>query len=437
MDWKEDYRRKLVSAQDAAEYIKSGDRVLLGILPEPEAILYALAGRKEELENVEMNVWLVKTDCGFYDPGWEKNFPLKVRYAGALTRPLLDDKTADFLPTGLSLEHKAQLDGREDRKKFNVLLVSVSAPDRHGYCSFGHGIWFKKVMPEYCDIVIAEVDERLIRTYGDNYIHVSEIDYFVEYTPNEPIQPPFAIEPEEGFKEVAEYVSTLIKDGDCIEIGAGAVAGCLCRLGAFDGKEDLGLHTEQTAPGVSDLIENGVFTCKRKNFHPGKVVATHIWPEQRDLEFARENRMFELYDVSYVNDIRVVAANDNQVAINEAINVDLTGQINSYTMGTRIYSAAGGQIEQHLGALFSKGGRAITVLPSTARNGTISRIVPMLDEGSTVTIPNIYADYIITEYGIARLMDRSHRERAEELIRIAHPDFRNELRKQAKKLFYP
>lgn len=437
MDWKEEYKRKLVSAQDAVEHIKSGYRVVLGSLPEPTALFYALAARKEELENVELNIWATYTDCGWYDPEWEKNFHFKVRYASNLTRPLLDNRVADFLPTGMALEYKAQADERIDRKKFNVMLTSVSPPDRHGFCSWGSGIWNKKTISRCVDMIIAEVDERLIRTYGDNLIHMSEIDYFVEYTPDEPLAPFYAIEIEEGFKEVAQHVSTLIRDGDCIQIGSGALVCSLGKLGALDAKQDLGIHTEQTFPGVADLIKKGIITCKRKNLHPGKVVTTQIWPEQSELEYARENPMFELYEVSYVNHIGVIAANDNQVAMNEAIALDLTGQINSCSIGPRMYSAAGGQLEHQLGALFSKGGRAITVLPSTARRGTVSRIVPVFEEGTTITIPNMYADYVVTEYGIARLTEKSHRERAEELINIAHPKFRDELKRYAKKRFYP
>ncbi|MFC2066756.1 acetyl-CoA hydrolase/transferase family protein [Chloroflexota bacterium] len=437
MDWKADYRLKTVSPQEVVEQIKSGDRVIVGVLPEPSALLYALAARKAALEGTEIHIWAVGVDCGWYDPGWEKSFPLKVRYGSRLTRPLLDNRTADFLPTGLALEYKTQAENRLDSMHYDVYLGSFSPPDRHGYCSFGNGVWGKKRSAECSNLVIGEIDKRLIRTYGENRLHVSEIDYIVEHTPDEPLRHIYAPTVEKEFKVIAQYISTIVKDGDCIQQGTGSLGISLCILGAFDGKHDLGLHTEQTPPGLSDLIEQGIFTCQRKNFHHGKVVCTQTWPDEKELEFVNENPMFELYDASYVNAIPVIAANDNQVAINEAIAIDLTGQICASNIGSRPYSGLGGHLEHHLGALFSKGGRAITMIPSTAKGDTISRIVPFFEQGTAVAVPNSYADYVVTEYGIARLMGKSYRERATELIAIAHPSFQNELRKQADKLLYP
>ena len=239
-------------------------------------------------------------------------------------------------------------------------------------------------------------------------------------------------------KAIARNISTLVRDGDTIGIGAGSIGRTLCGLGTFDGKQDLGYHSENIVDGIVQLVKDGVITGKRKNFHQGKVVSNNfgaVSPE--DLAYVNGNPTFELYPQEYVLDIRNVAANDNMVAINGALSVDLTGQIASESIGPRMYTGSGGQPEMVIGAMLSKGGRSITMLPSTAVNGSVSRITPYLDPGTIVTIPRNFADYIVTEFGIASLQGKSQRERALELISIAHPDFQAELRKEAYKLFWP
>ncbi len=370
-------------------------------------------------------------------------------------------------------------------------MCVVSPPDRNGFCSFGFALWDKRNYAQRAKVVVAEVDENQIRTYGSNYIHVSEIDYFVEHTPKlirdeditglvggiEPkglrdaaekafrIMDPNQratwaswilsaekesdmmavsrilglVEPPEEAKRIGEYVSTLVKDGDCIQIGIGSPAGFFPSLGVFDDKVDLGVHSEMIARGIPRLMETGVITGKRKNVNKGKMIVTGLtgasWDE---LQYFHQNPLVEVYDAQDVVNVVKIAANDNQVSMNNALSIDLTGQINVETiLGSRIWNGPGGQPELHIGAMHSKGGRAITLLNSTAMRGTVSRIVPQLDEGATVTIPRYWADYVVTEYGIARLYGKNFRERANELIAIAHPNFRAELKKAAQKLFYP
>jgi 4-hydroxybutyrate CoA-transferase len=245
-------------------------------------------------------------------------------------------------------------------------------------------------------------------------------------------------EPEPYLKDITGYVSGLINDGDTLQIGVGRTTEPLVGLGLLEGKNDLGWHSEATPPGVISLIQKGVINGKRKTLHPGKVVVTSIGGSSREeMQWVHNNPLFRLVDVAYLEDIRVISEHDNMVVVNNALTVDLTGQICAESIGTRQLSGAGGQIPFVFGAWLSKGGRAITVLPSTAKNGTVSRIDPFLPPGTVVTIQRNCADCVVTEYGVARLRGRTLRQRAEALIEVAHPDFRSELMAEARKLYWP
>ncbi len=396
---------------------------------------------------------------------------------------------ADYLPIIFSLEPKTLQDWAQENKGIDVYLGVVSPPDEHSFCSFGANLWNKRTSARAARKVIFEVDSSVIKTYGDNFIHVSEVDYFVEHTPKPISQEEFdnlivdanpkrrallqeifnyftpyqrsehlpyllkaddstvesyykifglgEIEPR--LKAIAEHIKPLIRDGDTIQLGIAGISSYLPRLGVFDNRVDLGYHGEMAARGIGNLIKAGVINGKRKTIHKGKAVFTSIegfGPEE--LEFANGNPLIELYDGEYVVNIRTISANTNMVSMNTAISVDLMGQINSeVTFGNRMIGGAGGQPESHIGALLSPGGRAITLLRATALDGAVSCIVPQFDQGAIVTLPRYFADYVVTEFGVARLMGKPVRQRAEELINIAHPDFRPELRKAAQQLFYP
>jgi 4-hydroxybutyrate CoA-transferase len=331
---------------------------------------------------------------------------------------------------------------------------------------------------------VAEVDATMTRTHGDVYMHVSEFEYFVDGTPPPPdlaaIDRALALmdaekrdgiraiiaetgperiwpivqylqrtslgdlrvllgiaPPPEEFKPIAGYLSELIEDGVTIQIGVGDPSSQMPRLGAFERKHDLGLHTEMVAPGIAKLVDAGVINGRRKSIHRGKAVAI-AWSgsDPDDLRIIDDNPAFELYDPEYLLRPATIAANYRQTSINNAITVDLTGQINAETViGARMMNGTGGQPETHIGAFLCPGGRAITLLPSTAVGGAISRIVPQLEAGALVTVPRYLADTVVTEYGIARLLGKNHRERAAELIAVAHPDHRSELREAAVRLF--
>ena len=239
-------------------------------------------------------------------------------------------------------------------------------------------------------------------------------------------------------KDIAHNVSKLIKDGDTLQIGVGRTTEPLIELGLLDSKHDLGWHSEATPPGVISLVREGIINGEFKTINTGKVTVTSLGgASKEDMDWVNNNPLFWLYSANYIWDVRVISAHNNMVAINNALCVDLTGQITAESIGNQLLSSAGGQVSFVVGSLYSKGGRSITVLPSTAKRGTISRIVPMFEPGTTVTVPRTCADHIVTEYGIAYLRGKSLRHRAEELINIAHPDFRAELRKEARRLYWP
>ena len=439
MDWREEYERKLVTPEEAVSVIKSGDRVVFCQGMEPLALGLALAARKEELRNVQISVRTPGRDFGWYDPGWEESFQIEVGHVLPIARDAVAERRCDFAIGFLGF-----IFHEEERRPANAVMVEVSPPDDHGFCSFGTSVWNKKAELRASKIALAEVNENLIRTYGENFIHVSEIDYFVKHTPSgrQPGSTDLlgrkTQEPGEAEKAVAGYVSTLIRDGDTIQIGVGSTSEWCVRLGTFDNKHDLGWHSETTPRRIMKLIREGVFTGKRKTIHTDVAVATACGGgTKEDMEWVNMNPLFELYPAEYVLDLRVIAAHDNMVSLNSAVSVGLTGQITAESVGPRMVGGTGGQLIFAVGASLSKGGRVITVLPSTAAGGRVSRIVPMLEPGTIVTVPQTLADYIVTEYGIAKLKGKTQRERALELVNIAHPDFRSELLKQAKRLYWP
>jgi len=439
IDWQEDYQRRLVSVEEAVSHIKSGDRVFFTAGRQPQALGLALASRKDDLRGVMFVVPTPDRDFGWYDRGWDESFDIVIGFGMPIVWEMMSERRCDMAISGLTGVESAQADAGE----IDVLFLEVSPPDEHGFCSFGQSVWNKREQMMAAKLVMAEVNSRLIRTYGDNYIHVSEIDYFVEHTPSEKLpgradlRGKAVSEPRQEIKYIAEYVSTLIQDGDTLEIGVGTATEPLTYLGVFDKRQDLGWHSEHTPGKIVELIRDGIFNGKCKTINQGKAIATAVGGSREDLEFVHMNPKFELRSVNYVNNVGTIAAHDNMVAINNALTVDLTGQITSESIGPRMMGGTGGQLCFTIGAAFSQGGRAITVLPSTGRDGTISRIVATLEPGTVVNVPRSLADYIVTEHGIAHLRGKTQRQRVEEMLAIAHPNFRSELRAVARSLCWP
>jgi len=439
MDRREEYERKFVTAEEAAKFVKSGDRVVFPLGRETLAIGLALAARKDELKDVEVLVPFPGYDFGWYDPGWDDSFDVHIMAPTETAQDAIDGRRCDVVLPSLIPDPMAN----EEREP-DIAFVEISTPDDLGFCSFGASLWDKKRRVEQSRLVIAEVNPNLIRTFGDNFVHISQIDYFVEHVSSGGTPGMGSLagrvlkEPDPHAKPIAEHIRSLIKDRDTIQIGVGRTNEPLVKLGMLDGKHDLGYHSEATPPGIITLVRNGIINGKYKTINDGKAVVTSIGGSTRDeMMYVDRNPLFHLVDVDYLEDIRVIAAHDNYVAINQALAIDLTGQIAAESLGTRLLAGAGGQIPFVFGALLSKGGRSITVIPSTAVSGTVSRITPLLPQGTVVTIQRNCVDCVVSEYGIARLRGKPIRKRAEELIAIAHPDFRAELRKEARKLYWP
>jgi 4-hydroxybutyrate CoA-transferase len=445
MDWREEYKRKLISAEEAAKLVSSGDYVVISSL-EPIAVSLALAARKEELRGVQVHLLAAGYDLGWYDDGWQDSFSIVLQVPTAVTQEMVNQRRCDFTSEFTPLDF-APMTTLHNEKVDYIYLVMVSPPDEHGFCSFGASLWDKKTRVRNAKLTLAEINPNFIRTYGDNFIHVSEIDYFTETHVSRGVVPGTGnlgslggkpmTQPQDYMKTIAQYTGQLIPNRSTIQIGIGRTTEHLVRLGMLNGKDDLGFHSEITVPGVIPAVKEGIITGKYKTINQGKLVATGIGGGTlEEMQWAGGNPLFNLMEVSYVEDIRVIAAHDNFVAINNILAIDLTGQSTAESLGTRIISTAGGQCAFVCGAWYSKGGRSISVLPSTAQTplGPVSRIMPVLPEGTAITIPRTLADYVVTEYGIASLKGKTLKERVYELIAIAHPDFRAELMKEAKRL---
>ena len=485
MDWQEHYRSRQISIEQAARLVKAGMRVHFP-LAGGTIMQRALAARAHELEGaIDVRISSPLADPGWFGADLSTVFKLEFElFIGNIGRPAHDARRGAYLPNLFSMGFKAHHERPDEAKPIDITFVNVTPPNSKGFVSFGPHQWNKRAYIRHARMAVAEVDRNLTRTHGDVWMHVSEFAYFVEGTPPAPDPAAFERElaamdagkreayraiaaeagvermlpivqylqrmsptevrvllgiapPPEIFKTIAGYLGELIEDGTTIQIGVGDPSAQMPRLGAFDSKHDLGLHTEMVAPGIERLVDRGIITGRHKTIHRGKAVAI-AWSgsDAEDLKIIDDNPAFELYEPEYMLKLSTLMANHHQTSINNALSVDLTGQINSETViGARMMNGTGGQPETHIGAFMCPGGRAITLLPSTAMGGAISRIVPQLEAGALVTIPRYFADTIVTEYGIARLLGKNHRERAHELIAVAHPDHRPELREATLRLF--
>jgi 4-hydroxybutyrate CoA-transferase len=391
-------------------------------------LLSALLGRADELENVEI-AGLPGQDYGWFGDDMRRHISVNVLYASTFTRDAVNEGKADYTPWWIWGAHKDFDEGRPGARNLDAVLISVTPPNRAGYCCFGNVLWDAKTIAQRSRLVIAVVNENLPRTFGDTWIHVSEIDWFVEHTQPLPEARWIYAPPDPWDRPIAEYVASCINDGDTIQIGSGSTTGNMPRMGVLDSKHDLAYFGELTVPGTIDLVKKGVITGRFLQTHPGKFVTTAAGNGADEVRFIDENPMFEFYPVEYMHHPGNIARNDNMVAINNALTIDLSGQICTGGIGTKVWSGTGGQFAYAMGAFLSKGGRYICVLPSTAVGGTVSRIVPAFQPGQIVNVPRDIADIVVTEYGIARLLNKTVRERANELIAVAHPDFHSELRR--------
>ncbi len=427
MSWYDDYRKKLTTPEEAVSLVKSGDRVYLsGNAAAPYVLMKALAERKDELQNVELVHVLLLGDDPLSKPGMEGHFRHNSLFVGSADRKAVNEGRADYVPIHL---HEIPRLFYRKLLPIDVAIIQVSPPDEHGFMSYGVEVLATKAAVETARIVIAQVNDKMPRTLGDSFVHVSRVAKIVEVSENLPElerKPATDVE-----KKIAEYIADLIEDGSTLQLGIGGIPDAVLEL--LSGvKRDIGIHTEMVSDGVMEGIESGMITGARKTLHMGKVIATFILGSRKLYEFVHDNPIFEMHPVDYTNDPFVIAQNENMIAINSALEVDLTGQVCSDSIGTYIYSGFGGQVDFIRGAGAAKNGKPIIALPSTAKGGTISRIVPVLKQGAGVVTTRADVHYVVTEYGVAFLHGKNLKERAKELIKIAHPDFREELERAAK-----
>ncbi len=418
--WEERFRARSVSPAEAVRCVKRGSRVFVGSgCAEPVLLVEAL-GARPDLEDVEVIHIMTVGHAPYAKAEQTRRFRANAFFIGSNVREAVAHGAADYTPIFLS-----EIPGlfRSRRARLDVALVSTTLPDAHGFVSLGVSVDVVKAAVESADIVVAEVNPTMPRTHGASFVHVSDIDMFVRN--DAPILESAPEKPDAIALGIGRFCASLIENGATLQMGIGDIPNAV--LANLGDKQDIGIHTEMFSDGIIELIENGVITGKRKTLHPRKVVTSFCKGSRRLYDYVHDNPFFEFLPSEFVNDPFVIAKNDRMVSINSALQVDLTGQVCADSIGTRFYSGIGGQVDFIRGAARSAGGRSIIAIESTAKKGTLSRIVPTLAEGAGVVTTRGDVHTVLTEYGIAELKGRTVRERALSLISIAHPDFRAEL----------
>ena len=435
MDWNSIYQSRIATAAEAVQIIKSGMRIFLtGNVSVPQQALAALVDYAPNLKGVEICQALTIGPADYVNPGMEEHLRVNTLFISHNVRKAVQEGRADFTPVLLS---EFPLLFKRGVLPLDVAIIHVSPPDEHGFCSLGVEVGLTKSPAESAKIIIAEVNQQMPRTLGDSFIHVSRLNHIIPV--NYPI-PEMAMA-EEGnsavVEKIAGFIAELIPDGATMQLGIGAIPDAVLKY--LRNKKDLGVHSELFSDGVIDLVNDGVLTNARKTLHPGKIIAGFMLGTRNLYKWADDNPLIEFHRTEYVNDPFVIAQNERMVAINSAIEVDLTGQVCADSIGPKLYSGVGGQLDFIYGASRSKGGVPIIALPSTTtlRDGTpVTRIAAMLKLGAGVVTSRNHVRYVVTEYGVADLYGKTIRQRAQQLVNIAHPDFRSDLEKQAKELHY-
>jgi 4-hydroxybutyrate CoA-transferase len=420
---------RIVSAEEAVSVIKSGDQVFMqGAAATPEILLEALVKRAPELTDVKIVHMHAEGPHPHLAPDMAGHFRHKALFIGANARQAIKEGRAEFVPVFLS---EIPLLFERGIMPLDACLINVSTPDTHGFCSLGTSVDTVLTAIRCGKTIIAQVNKAMPRTLGDSFVHVDRIHFGVEVD-----EPPYEhADPVIGDVErrIGEFVADLIPDEACLQMGIGAIPSAVGQH--LDHKKDLGVHTEMFTDVLVDLVERGVVTCQKKDVDCGKIVVTFMMGTKRLYRFVDNNPMVEMRQVDYTNDTSVIRKLRRMTAVNSAIEVDLTGQVCADSIGHRMYSGVGGQMDFVRGAALADEGRPIMALPSTAADGRVSRITVALKEGAGVTTTRSHVRYVVTEYGVADLFGQSFRERAKRLIAIAHPDFRDELTAYAHRVY--
>lgn len=429
------YQSRVTTAEQAVKVIQSGNRVFLsGNVSVPQKLLLALVEYAPNIMDVEICQALTIASADYVKPEMEGHLRVNSMFISANIRQAVQEGRADFTPVLLS---EFPLLFKRGILPLDVALIHVSTPDEHGFCSLGVEVGLTKSAAECAKVIIAEVNEQMPRTHGDSFIHISRLTHIVPV--NYPI--PEHTMTHKGSSDVVEKiasnVASLIPDGATMQLGIGSIPDAVLRF--LHDKKDLGIHTELFSDGVIDLVNEGILTNARKTLHPGKIVAGFVLGTKVLYEWVHDNPMIEMHPTEYVNDPFIIAQNEKMVAVNSAIEVDLTGQVCADSIGTKLYSGVGGQLDFIYGASRSKGGVPIIALPSTMtmKDGTVgSKITPMLKLGAGVVTTRNHVRFVVTEHGIADLYGKTIRQRAIALIQVADPRFREDLMRQARELYY-
>ncbi|MEJ2647332.1 MAG: GNAT family N-acetyltransferase [Sedimentisphaerales bacterium] len=425
-NWKEKYKDKIKSAVAAMKLIKSGSSVFIGTgCAQPQHLVDAMVNNTSGIRDVQVLHLLTMGNAPYVDENYRDKFKMNSFFIAENVRDAFERGIGNYTPIFLS---EIPIEFETGRIPIDVALITVSPPDTNGLCSLGVSVDIVKAAATNSRYVIAQVNEYMPRTYGNSFLHVNNIDVLVPHD-EKLIEIPVP-KPDEALRQIGQNVARLVEDGSTIECGIGNVPQALVEYLAY--KKDLGIHTEMFSDWIIDLVECGAITCAKKSFDRNKIVASFCMGSQRLYDYINDNPFFEFHPTEYVNDVNTISRHEKMIAINVGLEVDLTGQVCADSLGYRFYSGIGGQVDFIRGAARSRGGKAIIAMPSTARNGQVSRIVPHLTEGAGVVTTRGDVHYVVTEHGIAYLHGKTIRERVLALINIADPKFRNELLQAAK-----
>ncbi|MBV7441765.1 4-hydroxybutyrate CoA-transferase [Weeksellaceae bacterium TAE3-ERU29] len=421
-------KTKYCSANEALEVIKNGDSVFIHTVPmSPNILIKALINRNKELRNVNIFQIITSDDGSYAKPEFKDSFNVKSLFVGRNVRRAVNTEQGSYTPAFLSQMPKLF---KEKYIDIDVALVQVSPPDKHGYCSIGVSVDLSKAAMESAKIIIAQVNPNVPRVFGEGYIHINQIDYAVEHTSSLAEVPSPA--PSENDITIGKHIANLIEDGSNLQIGIGALPNVV--LHNLNNHKNLGIHTEIFSDGILPLVKSGVINGKNKNIDKEKIVGTFLFGTKDLYDFVDDNPSVLLKPSSYTNNPCIIGQNEKAVAINSAIEIDLTGQICAESIGNYQFSGVGGQLDFTLGASLSEGGKPIFGISSTTQKG-VSKIVSRLKPSANVTTTRAHVHWVVTEYGAVNLFGKSNKERAKLLISIAHPDYRESLEREAYELF--